>query len=345
MRTDVVKLTIDRDVSAFDALRSEWNDLLQTSQTNTIFLSWEWQTTWWRHWGTDELYLLSWRDEETGRLVGLAPLFVELTTAGQRRLLLVGGTEVCDYLDVIVAPKNAAPIYLSLVEWLGSPDAPAWDLLELVNVPAASPTLTELCAQLTARWPTQARKEDVCPIIQLPADWESYLNLLDKHQRHEVRRKLRKIEQAPDVRWWLSDSPGELDRDVEDFITLHQLSSADKDDFMTEPMKAFFRDLAQVMAAKGWLALALLEVNGQPAAALFSFRWQEQWLLYNSGYDPLNFKDLSAGVVLQARCIEYAIQAGFRVFDFLQGDEVYKYRLGGQDTEVWRLTVRQPAAV
>lgn len=344
MRTDVVKLTIDRNVSGFDALRSEWNDLLQTSQTNTIFLSWEWQTTWWRHWGGDELYLLSWRDEETGRLLGLAPLFVDLTDAGQRRLLLVGGTEVSDYLDVIADPAHAAPIYLSLAEWLGSTDAPAWDLVEFVNVPAASPTLTELCAHLAARWPTAARKEDVCPVIQLPADWESYLNLLDKHQRHEVRRKLRKIEQAPNVRWWFSASLGDLGRDVEDFITLHQLSSADKDDFMTEPMKAFFRDLAQAMAAKGWLALALLEVNERPAAALFSLRWQDQWLLYNSGYDPLNFKDLSTGVVLQARCIEYAIQAGFRVFDFLQGNEVYKYRLGGQDTEVWRLTVRQPNA-
>ena len=339
-----MKLTIDREASGFDALRGEWNEMLQHSQTNTIFLSWEWQTTWWRHWGTGELYLLSWRDEATGRLLGLAPLFVDTTSAGQRQLLLVGGIEVSDYLDVIVAPENASLIYMSLAEWLGSADAPAWDLFELVNVPAASPTLTELHARLAARWPAETRKEDVCPLIPLPADWESYLNLLDKHQRHEVRRKLRKIEQAPDVRWWLSTTPGDLGRDVEDFITLHQLSSADKDDFMTEPMKAFFRDVAQVTAAKGWLALALLSVSEQPAAAVFGFRWHDQWLLYNSGYDPLNFKDLSTGVVLLARCIEVAIRAGFRVFDFLQGDEVYKYRLGGQDTEVWRLTVRQPHA-
>lgn len=344
-----MKLTIDRSASGFDSLQDEWNELLQQSQTNTIFLSWEWQTTWWRHWGTDELYLLSWRDEETGRLLGLAPLFVDLTSAGQRQLLLVGGIEVSDYLDLIVAPENAPAVYASLIEWLGSADAPAWDLFELVNVPAASPTLTDLPTRLATRWPTEARKEDVCPLILLPADWESYLNLLDKHQRHEVRRKLRKIEQAPDVRWWLSQAPNlappqapnNLARDVEDFITLHQLSSADKDDFMTEPMKAFFRELAAVMAAKGWLALALLSVSNRPAAAVFSFRWQDQWLLYNSGYDPVNFKDLSTGVVLLARCIEAAIQAGVRVFDFLQGNEVYKYRLGAHDTEVWRLTVRR----
>ena len=88
----------------------------------------------------------------------------------------------------------------------------------------------------------------------------------------------------------------------------------------------------------GW---ALLSVDERPAAALFSFTWQDQWLLYNSGYDPRNFKELSTGVVLLARCIEHAIETGFRVFDFMQGNEIYKYRLGGHDTEVWRLTVRK----
>ncbi|MFZ1238152.1 MAG: GNAT family N-acetyltransferase [Anaerolineae bacterium] len=335
-----MKLIIERDASGFDTLRDAWNELLLQSQTNTIFLSWEWQTTWWRHWGTDELYLLHWHDEETGRLLGIAPLFIDLTTDNQRRLLLVGGVEVSDYLDIIVTPVHAAAVYASLAAWLVSAAAPAWDLFELVNLPAASPTLAAFPTHLPPQWSAVARQEDVCPLIRLPADWESYLNLLDKHQRHEVRRKLRKIEQVPTVRWWFS-TPDNLARDVEDFIALHQLSSADKDDFMTEAMKDFFRDVAQVMAARGWLGLALLSVDERPAAALFSFTWQDQWLLYNSGYDPRNFKELSTGVVLLARCIEHAIETGFRVFDFMQGNEIYKYRLGGHDTEVWRLTVRK----
>ncbi len=341
---DELKLIIERDASGFDALRVAWNELLAQSQTHTIFLSWEWQTTWWRHWGTDELYLLHWHDEESGRLLGIAPLFIDLTTDNQRRLLLVGGVEVSDYLDIIVTPVDAAAVYANLAAWLTGPLAPAWDLFELVNVPAASPTLAAFPTHLPPQWSVVARQEDVCPLIRLPADWDSYLDLLDKHQRHEVRRKLRKIEQAPAVRWRLSAAPDDLARDVEDFIALHQLSSADKDDFMTEPMKDFFRDVAQVMAARGWLALALLSVDNRPASALFSFTWQDQWLLYNSGYDPVNFKDLSTGVVLLARCIEHAIAHGYRIFDFLQGNEVYKYRLGGRNSEVWRLTVRQPHA-
>ncbi len=340
-----MKLIIERDACAFDALREAWNDLLRQSQTDTIFLSWEWQTTWWRHWGTDELYLLHWHDPESDRLLALAPLYIERTPDGRRRLLLVGGIEVSDYLDIIVTPAAAAAVYADLAAWLRSADAPAWDSFELVNVPAASPTLAALAAHFGSGWQTELRIEDVCPVLPLPVTWDAYLDSLDKHQRHEVRRKLRKIEQAPAVRWHLNRTPGDLACDVEDFIRLHQMSSSDKDDFMAQPvMQDFFRDVAQVMAAQGWLALATLTIEERPAASLFSFRWRDQWLLYNSGYDPVNFREWSAGVVLLARCIEYAIQSGVRLFDFLQGNEVYKYRLGGQNTEVWRLTITRQAA-
>ncbi len=329
-----------RTASDFDQLRAEWNDLAGQSQTNTLFMTWEWQTTWWRHWGTDELYLLAWRAETTGRLVGLAPLYVDTAVDGTRRLLLVGGTEVSDYLDLLWAPGYADQVFQALTAWLASPLAPAWDRLELVNVPEGSPTLTRL-PELLGQGRTTVTVEDVCPVVALPGDWEAYLARLDKHQRHEVRRKLRKIEQEPGVRWWISTSDNEVARDIESFIDLHQLSSVDKDDFMTEPMKAYFRDLATMLHANGWLVLATLAVNGEPASALFSMVWQGRWLLYNSGYDPVNFRELSTGIVLLAYCVQEAIRRGTPIFDFLQGNEAYKYRLGGQDTRVWRLVAQR----
>lgn len=335
-----MKLQLLRDASGFDQLRAEWNELVRQSQANTLFMTWEWQTTWWRHWGTSELYLLAWREEVTGRLVGLAPLYVDTTADGLRSLRLVGGTEVSDYLDLLLAPGYEEPVFQALTDWLAGSTAPAWDRLELVNVPEGSPTLDRLAELLGRQWSTTANVEDVCPIVVLPADWEAYLALLDKHQRHEVRRKLRKIEQEPEAHWWVSRSDAEVARDVETFIDLHQLSSADKDDFMTEPMKAFFRDLAMVLHTNGWLTLATLAVNGSPASALFSMVWQGRWLLYNSGYDPANYRELSTGIVLLAYCVQEAIRRGVQVFDFLQGNEPYKYRLGGQDTRVWRLVVQ-----
>lgn len=336
-----MKLELLRDAAGFDQLRAEWNDLVGRSQANTLFMTWEWQTTWWRHWRTDELYLLAWRDETNGQLVGLVPLFGEMTPDGNHRLLLVGGTEVSDYLDLVIAPGYEEQVFQALITWLASAAAPAWDRVELVNVPDGSSTLTRFAELLGQQWSTTTTIEDVCPVVTLPGDWETYLSTLEKHQRHEVRRKLRKIVQESGVRWWLSTTNAEVAQDVESFIDLHQLSSADKDDFMTEAMKAYFRDLASVLHSNGWLALAMLSVDGNPASAVFSMLWQERWLLYNSGYDPINYRELSTGIVLLAYCVQEAIRRGVQVFDFLQGDEIYKYRLGGQDTHVWRLTVQR----
>jgi CelD/BcsL family acetyltransferase involved in cellulose biosynthesis len=89
----------------------------------------------------------------------------------------------------------------------------------------------------------------------------------------------------------------------------------------------------------GRLQLAFLEVEGQRAAAYLNFVYDNKVLVYNSGLDPARFSYLSPGVVLMARLIERAISEKRSVFDFLQGNEEYKYRLGGKDTRVYLATL------
>ena len=67
----------------FWALRPEWNDLLRRSCYDTLFLTWEWQCTWWQHLGEGNLLLLGFRAEGDGRLVGIAPLFHTQTDDGK----------------------------------------------------------------------------------------------------------------------------------------------------------------------------------------------------------------------------------------------------------------------
>ena len=115
----------------------------------------------------------------------------------------------------------------------------------------------------------------------------------------------------------------------------------DKEAFLTPQMRSFFRELAHVMHDAGWLQLAFLEVSGQKAAAYFNFIYGNRVLVYNSGLDWQSFPHLSTGIILAAYCIQYAIEQGCEVFDFMQGDERYKYQLGGQDVEVRRLAIRR----
>lgn len=344
-----MNLKIFNDLSGFDVLRPEWNALLARSRFNQLFLTWEWQTTWWRCLGQGELYLLAWYDQ--GRLVGIAPLYLHNDETGQRRFDLVGCVEVSDYLDLIVQAGCEEAIYSALLDWLNSDSCPPWDVTGLCNLAETSLTHRRLPELAAGRgWHAVTTMEDVCPLILLPGSFEDYLqNVLSKKQRHEVRRKLRRIEEEAAVRWEVVDGTSDLSREIDAFVRLHRLSKQEKLGFMTEEMEAFFRAIMQTLHDAGWLHLAFIEVNGARAAAMLSFVYDGRLLVYNSGYDPASYAELSPGIVLTTRVIEDAIQRGLRVFDFLQGNEVYKYRFGAQDTAVYSTVIRRtpalPAAV
>ncbi len=345
-----MEFTLYRNESGFAALRSEWNDLLRRSRYDTIFLTWEWQATWWRYVGQTRgpLYLLAARED--GRLIGILPLY--LAQEGREQVLqVVGCIEVSDYLDLIVEAGWEETVYAAFLDWLAGPDAPAWDLLDLCNQPAPSLAHSRLPEMIRDRgWSARVLQDDVCPVIALPSNrvspegadgWEAYLETLDKKERHEIRRKLRRLERdAPDAQVRLVTG-GDVRSAIERFIALHRLSSREKDAFMTEEMQAFFGAIAEMMAAQGWLQLSFLEIGGAAVASYFCFDYAGDILVYNSGYDPQSSQQLSPGWVLLSRLIQHAIATGHQRFDFLQGDEDYKHRFGGVDTPVFRTLVRR----
>ncbi len=334
-----MKIETHTDLSGFDALAGEWNDLLKQSAFDTLFLTWEWQRTWWEHLGEGDLFLITLRDDQ-GHLAGIAPLYRTVSASGERKLSIVGCVDVSDYLDIIVAQGREREVYGALLDYLDSAEMAGWDAAELCNVPEVSPAHQAL-AEMVVEHGHEFRTivEDVCPVIDLPATWDAYLNSLDKKQRHEIRRKMRRIEGEADVHWYIVDQGRDLVEEIEAFIELHQKSSADKDDFMDEQMKGFFRAVAHVLQPLGWLQLAFIEVDGQKAASMLNFDYEDAILVYNSGYDPRRHAHLSPGIVLLAYCIQHAIELGRARFDFLRGDEPYKYRFGGKDTKVYRLVI------
>ena len=97
---------------------------------------------WWRYLQEGDLWILAFRRTADQRLVGIVPLYL-LTHesgewAGQRRFNLVGCIEVADYLDMIVSAGWEAAVYQALLSWLDGAEAPAWDVLDLCNLPETS---------------------------------------------------------------------------------------------------------------------------------------------------------------------------------------------------------------
>ncbi len=335
----------------FQALAPEWNPLLARSRFDTVFLTHEWQTTWWRHLQDGELWILAFRSPEDGQLVGIAPLFrrynPEGELAGQWSFHLVGCIEVSDYLDLLAARGWEAPVHRALLEWLTGPDAPYWDRVDLCNLPEVSLTyrlLPDLAREFGLR--AAVFQEDVAPYVPLPLRYQDYLaHCVDKKQRHEIRRKQRRALREAEVVFRVVDraaDPDTIVREMETFIQLQRMSRPDKAEFMTPQMEAFFTGLAVRMAQAGWLCLAFLELNGVPAAAYFNFQYRRRVYVYNSGYNPqADVAYLSPGWVLLGYLIQYAIARGERIFDFLQGSEEYKYRFGCREARVMRAVVHR----
>jgi len=325
---------------AFDQLAGEWNALLDTSTSKTLFLTNEWQKTWWRELGDGELRVLAFREDDDKHLVGIAPLFFEETALGGVEVALVGCKEVSDYLDFIFSSGHEEACFRAVIDYLKSADAPQWHTIGLCNIVESSPTLSTFRDLLNAEgWNAVATFEDVCPIISLPESFEAYLVTLDGKERRELQRKLRRASENSAVTF--TASADTLDKDVDDFLTLMKASMVSKSSFLTPRMERFFRAATRTVFDAGWLQLAFLEVEGARAAAYLNFVYGDTVLVYNSGLDPQKFSYLSPGQVLIAKLIEQAITDKRRAFDFLQGNEDYKYKLGGKDVKLFTLSARK----
>ncbi len=333
--------TVYRDPEGFDVLRPEWNELLAHSAFHSLFLTWEWQTTWWQCLGKGQLCLLAFRTAN-GELAGIAPLFVTGEAPGCE-LHLVGCTEVSDYLDLIIAQGREPEVYAAFVRFLAGSEAPAWDRATLCNLYEPSHSYTMLPGLAQAMdWQAEVAQEDVAPYLELPSSFDAYLDSLDKKQRHELRRKRSKLErEAGAWRWFQIEGGDDLETWVDRFLALHRRASAGKDSFMTPRMAAFFQRIARVASAQGWLRLAFIEIDGVLASTYFNFDFDGRIWVYNSGFDPDAYGSLSPGIVLSTLLIEDAIRTGHRLCDFLQGNEIYKYRLGAVEARVMRVTLQR----
>ncbi len=332
-----MKFELFHSADAFSALQPEWNALVQRSAANRIFSTQEWQAAWWQAFDPGPLQLLTCRDAQ-GCLLAIAPMFVD-ESSGVRALSLVGCKEVTDYLDVIIDSEHMPEVLPALVNYLVSGSIP-YDCIEFCNIPEASPVLAALPGLLRARgFTVEVLREDVCPVLQLPDSWGDYVASLDKKQRHELRRKLRRAQgNAGGMDWYYVGPEHDLDEEMSHFLGLMAASDPAKGRFLEDPGNlSFFRNISAVMLERGWLRLSFLTIGGQRAAAYLNFCYNGEMLVYNSGLLPEAYGRLSPGIVLLAWNIRHAIESGLKVFDFLQGNEAYKYQMGGRDEAVFNL--------
>ena len=329
-------ITVYTDDSAFDLLRPDWNPLLQRAPMDHVFYTWEWQKTWWDAYRPGKLLVLA--CHQGGQLNGIAPLFLT-ESDGKRTAQIIGCVDVTDYLDFIVDQAHARAVYTALADCLAARRAD-FDALDFCNIPYDSPSRQVLPGLLEERgFSTEVEQQEVCPIIELPADWRGYLGMLDKKQRHELRRKIRRVQGSEKaIDWYIVNGLHDLEEEITHFVRLMAASDPEKEAFLRDERNLrFFRNIVPLLQDCGWLQLNFLTVDDERAAAYINFVYGDRVMVYNSGHDHQDYADLSPGIVLLAYNIRHAIEQGYQTYDFLRGDEAYKYRMGGRDNPVMNI--------
>ena len=310
-----------------------WQTLHAATELRSPFLTWMWQSEWARAFAPDDRLEIRRVTDDDGRLLGLLPLY----EAEPGIFRLIGGVDVSDYLDLVAEAGCEAEVWAALLS--SRPTArPVWDLH---SVPSVSPTVTRLPG-LAAGHGVEATVtlEERCPVLALPPSWEAYLAGLSGKHRHELLRKIRRLNrEIPDARAVAVAGPADLEARLGDFFDLHRRSRVGKVRFMDQRMEAFFRRVAAALAATGGIRLWLLDVADGPLAAFLCLEWDGTVGLYNSGFHP-DQAALSPGLVLLTHVIRDAIARGKRRFDFLRGEERYKYDFEPSPEDVCTVTLR-----
>ncbi|MFC1986977.1 GNAT family N-acetyltransferase [Chloroflexota bacterium] len=317
-------------LESLDGIASSWNESRHYLKWGSIFVLPAWLKVWWDAFGSEaELYLRTLRQKE--KIVGMAPLLVNKETAS-----FIGSADVCDYLDFVIMPGREQDFFNVILDDLIEKGIKQLDLGPLRP---DSKVLSHLVSIARNRgYKALCHPEDVSLVLDLPPTWDEYLAMLTKKQRHEVRRKLRRLWEAGNVEHRCIEVGREVGGYLDIFLKLFSLSRDDKASFMNPKMESFFRSLAKAMAEIELLRFGIIQMDNVPVAMTMGFDYNNSYYLYNSAYDP-QFNYLSAGLLCKVLCLKESIENGRKKWDFLKGREPYKYQLGGQEIPLYNCQI------
>ena len=319
----------------FSTIKPEWNDLLENSHSANVFLTWEWIKTWWDIYGQNyKLFLITIRDA-AGKLLAIAPFKLANRNMLWEKVTILefigSGEKVTpEYLDIIIHSDYEDYIIPELFKHLNKFD---FDAYEFNTLPATSKTFLFITKNFKENnlYPV-IKNISICPVVELPVSWNNFISQKSKNFRKKMGEFSRRLKRDFQAELLKCDSLDDLSVYFNQLIDLHakrwnKYSNAFRDDQYTY----FHKKLSKLFLLNGWLRLFLLQNGTGPMAIIYCYCYDRNYYYYQSGRDP-NYSNYSIGLAMMNRTVEEAIKEGAKCFDFLTGDENYKFR--------WANTIR-----
>jgi len=324
------------EAQALALCRDEWNELVERSETHTIFQTWEWHQSWWKAFGDDAqpLVLQAW---ENGSLLGVAPLVLtrRRVLGRRRRVVELMGSGISDYSDFVVDSERPEVRGL-LMQWLLD-HRDLWDLLLLPNVPDKDHVVALAQQCENAGMVSDRRFLCNCPrcCCQDSEEGKQFL----RHRR--LRRARNYFHKQGTVTFRTLSSPEEITEELPAYFAQHirrRAVTKVPSKFLDPRLKAFHRELGQVLAPTGRMLLLTTRLDSRPLAYELCFRLGDSLMAYDRCFD-IDHSKHSPGHLSLANMIQYMLDQAMHQLDLGRGDEPYKLEIANRMGENHELRV------
>lgn len=299
------------------ALEPEWRALYAAAEPRNPFLSFDWTAACRKYVcpGAEPFVLTA---REDGRLVGVAPLKRQRQW-GFRVLRFIGDGR-SDFQGFLLA-SGSAGLERALLDELHRRRS-EWDLAVLRQLaePFTELHLTGLPEGVQAR----GVEGTISPYLPLNGDWKSFLKEGPSSVRRGQRAAKKLEKEGGTVERWTGPEAAAY---IDEAALVEERSWKERKGvcrFAPGPRRELLRETLASLGPAGEMELWLARLEGKPIAFLLNFLVPGEVWYYQGAYDA-EYRKLFPGGALHYRCIERAHQAGCRVYDFLSGDEPYKF--------------------
>jgi CelD/BcsL family acetyltransferase involved in cellulose biosynthesis len=315
----------------FDALKNDWDELVDNSNQCVYFLRWSWNRLWWKAYAPLEgqLYLIVCRDQ-SGQLLGLAPLYwrrASTPTIPSLKELLFLGTGIpiisSEHLDLITRRGYEQQVCEAMAAKVLQDRSV--DRLWLSEIPITSIALPHFRRAIG-----EQHHLAICNrshYVDTRITWNEFNASLGKSTRAKLARCTRRLYSLGSCEFHCVKTSDELEPAMNHLVQLHQArwrSKGEPGSFAMKSFEKFLKEAMQSTLADGRLRLWTLSLNGETAAALLAFLDNGVAHYFQGGFDPKYAKD-SLGTAMFGLCIRACIETeSIRQFNFMGGDAAYK---------------------
>ena len=316
LRTELIE-----ENEVLEALAPAWWELWRRCPGETPFTSPAWLIPWWLAFAPGRLRTVAvWSCEG---LIALAPMWLEEGRLGARLLPL--GIGVSDSFDLLIDPNRADEAGAALVAAVAT--VPVWEMCSLEELPEAA---SALGPPVPAGCTGDLAPQSASPALDLTGSGDP-----DDAVPAAKRRKLRMAQNRTARRGGVVEAvgPDGVDAFLHDLAGLHGARWTSRGEggvLADDGVRRFQAAALPALAGAGLAQLYRLTVGRQVVAAYYGMRHGDRAYAYIGGFDPA-FAFESPGTVLVGHAIREASRSGARSFDFLRGQEAYKYEWGAVD--------------